>query len=145
MPTNQLLPLHYHALVENGAGAVTILDNTSPTNDSTVCHPILLAQGYQSIMGICDDNASALVVAAIVLFVHMVLVAVNLSGLMIKWRQMKNVSATVNFLTVARSPALMALGTLGGLLLTVIMTVRILSGRRQFPCVGIVVFKITLL
>ncbi|KAG2386701.1 hypothetical protein C9374_002445 [Naegleria lovaniensis] len=116
---------------------------TSSLNDTLVCHPILLANGNKSEVGLCDDEVSAIVIAAIVLAAHILLLLISLSGFIYKLIQLKKLSTTnhsnqrlekVNFLTVARNPALMILGALAGFIYNVVISGRILIGRKIYPC-----------
>jgi len=104
-------------------------DTFNSTHDTSICHPYLLAQGNKSEFGLCDDYPSAIALAAILLFAHIVLALANMIGLYYKLHKMKRNVAKVNYLTVARSPALMIIGTLLGAFLNFIMLGRILIGR----------------
>ncbi|KAG2387643.1 hypothetical protein C9374_001237 [Naegleria lovaniensis] len=109
------------------------------TNDSTVCHPILLSQGATSLNGLCDDTPSARAVAGTILSVHVLLVIVSLTGLYYKLKKLSaiNDEKKVNYLSVARNPALITLTLLVGLFLNAVMNGRVLIGRKieldEFP------------
>ncbi|KAG2386700.1 hypothetical protein C9374_002444 [Naegleria lovaniensis] len=105
-------------------------------NDTSVCHPLLLAQGNKSEVGLCDDHVSARVIAAVVLMVHTCLLVVSFGGLVYKLVKLsKNQSSQkVNFLTLARNPTLIVIGCSVGYACTFVMCTRILIGRKSYPC-----------
>ena len=111
--------------------------NSSSLNDTSLCHPFLLAQENLSERGLCNDTVSSYVFSAIVLAVHATIVCINMSGLIYKLRKMNHTTTRVNYLTVARSPPLIIIGMFIGLLLTFITTIRVLVGRKNFPCVSV--------
>ncbi|KAG2373559.1 hypothetical protein C9374_012022 [Naegleria lovaniensis] len=111
---------------------------SSSFNDSLICHPFLLARGRKSQFGLCDDEVSATVIVAVVLFLHTSLLIGAFIGLGYKLYQLKRTHvqrmSKVNFLTLARNPALMVLGALFGYIFCFILDVRVLIGRKLFPC-----------
>ena len=130
-PTLMLL----HRLFQSNTTNQTVIPS-SPTNDSSICHPLLLEIGAKSEKGLCDDQISARVMSGLVLVAHIILVVVSLVGLFWKmWRLRKsNSEITVNYLTTARNPALMVFGALIGLSYNVIMLGRVLISRKIYPC-----------
>lgn len=118
-------------------------NSSSSWNDTLVCHPILLAQGNKSQLGLCDDEISALVIASLVLVCHVFLLFTSLFGFIYKLHQLKKLEMNsttkrngqqVNFLTVARNPALMIIGALAGFIYNVVISGRVLIGRKNYPC-----------
>ncbi|EFC43219.1 predicted protein [Naegleria gruberi] len=107
-------------------------------NDSTVCHPLLLSQGNKSEKGLCDDTTSAVVISAIILFIHTCLLLVSVGGLVYKLRMLhilqKEHKQVVNYLQVARNPALMVMGAIIGWTYTFVLMTRVLIGRKIYPC-----------
>ncbi|KAG2378137.1 hypothetical protein C9374_008759 [Naegleria lovaniensis] len=137
----------------------------APSNETVLaCHPLLLAQGFTSEKGLCDDAPSSYVISSIQLFVHSILCMVSLIGLIYKVRKIQQTDkrsfnstvhvehtpssppsalttttttttcSNVNYLTVARNPTLMTTGTIMSFLFVMIMQLRILIGRKRFPC-----------
>lgn len=112
-------------------------NDTNSFNDSLICHPFLLERGRKSQYGLCDDEVSAVVIAAILLFIHTCIflkAVISLLYKLYKLKQQDTDSKKVNFLTVARNPALMIFGTLFGYICCFILDLRILVGRKIFPC-----------
>ncbi|EFC43222.1 predicted protein [Naegleria gruberi] len=119
--------------------ALLVSNYSNPsTNDSTICHPLLLSQGNKSEKGLCDDTTSAIVISAIVLFLHTSLLLVSVGGLVYKLRKLhilqKEHKQVVNYLQVARNPALMVMGAIIGWTYTFVLMTRVLIGRKIYPC-----------
>src|SRR3989338_6558609 len=115
----------------------SLTNATSINNDTSVCHPILLSMGSKSEKGICDDTVAALIFSAIILFIHTVLIIVSIGGLIYKLKKLSQLnqnSRIVNHLQVARNPALMILSALLCYCYTIVISTRVLIGRKIYPC-----------
>lgn len=129
----------FGAFATTSTASINNNNNTQSLNDTSVCHPLLLAQGNKSELGLCDDYPSSRVIAAIVLMVHTCLLIASFGGLAYKLVKLsKNRGGSsqqkVNFLTLARNPALIVIGCSVGYACTFVMCTRILIGRKIYPC-----------
>ena len=130
--------LGFRIITEQINASSTIVSNiSSSSNDSLICHPILLSQGFKSYLGLCDDYFSSYIVMGTILSCYSILLLITLSGLFYKLRKLKQAEQfnhlKVNFIS-ARNPVLMIWGALVGWLYTLIMSSRVLIGRKIFPC-----------
>lgn len=125
----------FHTITQQDSSPTIVSNNSSSSNDSQICHPILLSQGFKSYLGLCDDYFTSYIVMGSILSCHSILLLITLSGLFYKLRKLKQVEQFnhVNFIN-ARNPVLMICGAVVGWLYTLIMSSRVLIGRKIFPC-----------
>ena len=112
--------------------------SVSAINDtSAACHPILLEMGYTSYRGLCDDYPTSRVSAGLFLGFYTVMVIACLIGLFYKqWKLKTNRigNKEVNYISIARNPALMVLGTLTSYAFVLIQLLRVVISRKTYPC-----------
>ena len=104
---------------------------------SAACHPALLRMGYTNYRGLCDDYPTSRVLAALTLGLYTALVIASLIGQFYKqWKLKTNRIGhrEVNYISIARNPTLMVLGTITSYIFTLVQLLRVVISRKLFPC-----------